>query len=266
MSCCVADTGKQEKSVPNDPGAAASEHESNTIAEWEMYSEWWQDGFTDGADTEYSEQILPLIMKYLPLRGAMVDIGAGDGQVARLAAAAGLHAIAVERARNQIDVGVERGGGVLWLQGSATELPLADASVDAAVLCLVIEHIERFDAAIVEVARVLRPGGRLLILMNHPILQTPGSGWIDDHILEEQYWRVGPYLVETTTVEEVGHDVFLTFHHRPLGSYLNVAAEAGLTLTRFIEPSPAPGFLAETPEYTEADTIPRLLFTVHSKP
>ena len=45
-------------------------------------------------------------------------------------------------------------------------------------------------------ARVLQPGGRFLCFLNHPLLQAPGSGWIDDHILEEQYWRVGPYLVE----------------------------------------------------------------------
>ena len=59
-------------------------------------------------------------------------------------------------------------------------------------------------------ALVVRPG--LIVgphdptdrfFLNHPLLQVPGSGWIDDHILEEQYWRVGPYLVEDRSVEEV---------------------------------------------------------------
>lgn len=244
----------------------ATEHEANTTTEWEMYSEWWQEGFTDGADAEYTEQIIPLILEHLPATGTLVDIGAGEGQIARVAAASGMRSIAVERANGQLSVGAARGGDVWWVQGEAVELPLADGSVDAAVLCLVIEHIEDLDAALSETARVLRPGGRLLILMNHPILQTPNSGWIDDHILEEQYWRVGPYLIEQTTIEEVGRDIFLTFHHRPLGRYLNGAAAVGLTLAHFIEPSPAPGFLAESPEYSEADTIPRLLFVVFEKP
>ena len=50
---------------------------------------------------------------------------------------------------------------------------------------------------------MLQPGGSFLLLLNHPLLQTPGSGWIDDHILEEQYWRVGPYLPGDSTLEEV---------------------------------------------------------------
>ena len=47
-------------------------------------------------------------------------------------------------------------------------------------------------------ARVLRPGGRFLFFLNHPLLQTPNSGWIDDQVLDppEQYWRIGDYLVE----------------------------------------------------------------------
>ena len=50
--------------------------------------------------------------------------------------------------------------------------------------------------AIAEVARVLDPGGRFCFFLNHPLLQTPNSGWIDDQVLDppEQYWRIGPYL------------------------------------------------------------------------
>ena len=75
-------------------------------------------------------------------------------------------------------------------------LPFATASFDAVVACLVFEHIDDVDDAIAEVARVLRPGGRFVFFLNHPLLQTPNSGWIDDQVLDppEQYWRIGPYL------------------------------------------------------------------------
>ena len=52
---------------------------------WEDHAEWWQREFTDGADPEYTEQILPLIEQHLPTSGRMVDVGCGEGQVARLA-------------------------------------------------------------------------------------------------------------------------------------------------------------------------------------
>ena len=74
------------------------------------------------------------------------------------------------------------------------------------------EHIEALDEAIAEVGRVLAPGGRFLLLLNHPLLQAPGSGWIDDTILDEQYWRIGPYLVEDSRLEEVEKDVWIRVH------------------------------------------------------
>ncbi|MBX3287203.1 MAG: class I SAM-dependent methyltransferase, partial [Actinobacteria bacterium] len=139
-----------------------------------------------------------------------------------------------------------------------------DGAADVAIACLVFEHIADLDAALAEVARVLRPGGRFLFLLNHPLLQTPGSGWIDDQVQDppEQYWRIGPYLVEDNSVEEVEKDVFIPFIHRPMSRYVNAMADAGLTLRRMLEPPPPPGFLARAAEYQAAASIPRLLVLV----
>jgi hypothetical protein len=92
-------------------------------------------------------------------------------------------------------------------------------------------------------------------------VQTPDSGWIDDHVLDppEQYWRLGPYLVEASTMEEVQKDVFIRFVHRPLSRYVNTLADHGLVIERMLEPPPPPGFLALAPEYEHGATIPRLL-------
>ena len=90
--------------------------------------------------------------------------------------------------------------------------------------------------------------------------RRPGSGWIDDRILDEQYWRIGPYLVEDKTLEEVEKGIWIPFVHRPLSRYVNAIVAAGLLITRMEEPAPPPGFLARAHEYAEAATIPRLLF------
>ena len=112
-----------------------------------------------------------------------------------------------------------------------------------------------------EVARVLRPGGRFSFFLNHPLLQTPGSGWIDDQVLDppEQYWRIGPYLIEEESIEEVEKDVFIPFIHRPLSRYVGALVHSGFVITGLDEPAPPRGFLARAFEYEAAATIPRLL-------
>ncbi len=232
---------------------------------WEAHAGWWQDGFTDGADPEYTEQILPLASDLLAGYSRVLDVGTGEGQVARLAVDGGAElVVGIDPTANQVAEAARRGGGPSYARSGADALPFADASFDAVIACLVFEHIEAVDDAIGEVARVLSPGGRFAFFLNHPLLQTPGSGWIDDQVLDppEQYWRIGPYLVEDSSVEEVEKDVFIPFIHRPMSRYVNAMADAGLTLRRMLEPAPPAGFLARAAEYAEASSIPRLLVLV----
>ncbi|MEL6981364.1 MAG: class I SAM-dependent methyltransferase [Actinomycetota bacterium] len=243
---------------------------------WEDHADWWQREFTDGVDPEYTEQIVPLILERLAGHDRVLDVGAGEGQVSRALAAAGAQVIGVDPIQAQVEVAAARNDaaagngtavephdntGPRYVRAEAAALPVASGSQDAVVACLVFEHIDDVDRAIAEVARVLRPGGRFLFLLNHPLLQTPGSGWIDDQLIDppEQYWRIGPYLPEAVTVEEVQKDVFIRFVHRPLSRYVNALADASLPIERMDEPSPPQAFLDQSPWYAAADTVPRLL-------
>jgi SAM-dependent methyltransferase len=265
---------------------------------WEVNSGWWQETFTEGADPEYTEQIIPLLRDYLAQvsPASVLDIGCGEGQLSRVAAGIpGVRrVVGVDPTWAQLEVALERqppggdngpgvggpgvGGDVVgeqgdgvpgrgtrglvvaqYVRGTASALPFPDASFDAAFACLVFEHIEGTAAALAEVGRALRPGGTFLLFLNHPLLQAPGSGWVDDHILGEQYWRIGPYLVEHHSVEEVGHNVWIPFVHRPLSLYVNGLAAAGLYLTAMVEPAPPAGFLLRAEEYQQAAAFPRLM-------
>ncbi len=214
--------------------------------DWEAHAGWWVEHFTEGADPEYVEQILPLAAEELAGARRVLDVGCGEGQIARLAARSGAQVAGVDPTWGQLRVAAERAGGPGYVMGHAAALPVAGASVDAVVACLVLEHVDELDAAMSEVARVLAPGGRFCLFLNHPLLQAPGSGWIDDHTVvpPEQYWRLGPYLVETESMEAVEQGVWIRFLHRPLSRYLNAAADHGLVLERMLEPAPPDGFLA----------------------
>lgn len=240
---------------------------SEPLEVWERHAGWWQAGFTMGADAEYEEQILPTVERLLAGVPRVLDLGCGEGQVARLLGrqAGSLLVAGVDPSRNQLAEAARRGGGPVLARAVADGLPFVSGCFDAVVACLVLEHVEELEPAAAEVGRVLALGGRLLLLLNHPLLQTPSSGWIDDAILEEQYWRIGPYLTEDSRLEEVDKGVWIPFVHRPLHRYVNAFAHQGLHLVHMEEPAPPPGFLARAKEYAEAATIPRLMVALFER-
>ncbi|MEI8322026.1 MAG: methyltransferase domain-containing protein [Actinomycetes bacterium] len=231
---------------------------------WEEHAQWWIDGFTGGVDPEYVEQIIPMALRELDGYARVLDVGCGEGQIARvLQSRTNMHShvVGVDPTQGQVDVAVERAVGEQYLRSGADALPFASGTFDAVLACLVFEHIDALDEAIGEVARVLRPGGRFSFFLNHPLLQTPNSGWIDDQMIDppEQYWRVGSYLDEAITFEEVEPGVRVRFLHRPLSRYVNALAAHGLYLEAMFEPAPPAGFLARSADYVFAASIPRLL-------
>jgi ubiquinone/menaquinone biosynthesis C-methylase UbiE len=229
---------------------------------WDEHSRWWTDTFTDGADVEYAEEIVPLVANAFTGCSLVLDLGCGEGQIAR-AIAASPHA--------PIVVGLDPSGAQLanarakspesitFIQGVAEEIPFATHHFDGVVCCLVIEHCEDIDQVLAEVARVLRPGGIFMLLINHPIYQGVGSGFIDDQILGEHYWRIGPYLNETVSYEEVDNGVSLPFAHRPLSRYMNPLADRDLLLVQMYEPPPIEAFLVGSVDPMLEGAIPRLL-------
>ncbi|MGB7052557.1 MAG: class I SAM-dependent methyltransferase [Acidimicrobiales bacterium] len=226
---------------------------------WEKGADWWQRNFTDGADPEYEEQILPLVERYARGAQRVLDIGCGEGQVSRRLASQGAEVVGLDVTESQTRRAYDRGGLSGYLHACAHQLPCCDAGFDTVVLCLAIEHVEPFEAAIEEVARVLRPGGRFLLLLVHPLLQSPGSGLVEVVDSDEHFWRVGSYLDDDIATDEVGPGIDLTFIHRPLSRYVHEMGRYGLLIDDMVEPAPPPSIIQKTGGYADAGSIPRLL-------
>lgn len=231
---------------------------------WDEHARWWQNAFTDGADPEYVDQIIPLANSLLGESHLVLDVGTGDGQIAR-SLAHNSRVVAIDPSTAQLKIAAQRAGQVRYSQALGEHLPFASRSFDAAIACLVFEHTPDAGASIAEIARVLQPGGRFVLFLNHPLLQCPDSGFINDHILNEQYWRVGPYLQERELLEEVTAGVKITFYHRPLSYYLNHLAANGLFLTGMLEPKPPDSFLDQSEGFEIYNQIPRLAVLVTQK-
>jgi ubiquinone/menaquinone biosynthesis C-methylase UbiE len=145
---------------------------------WEQNAGWWQEGFTEGADVEYVEQILPWISAQLRGSTRVLDVGCGEGQVGRRARR--LRSVSfvagIDPTFAQLQVARRRRGGVVFGRAEAAALPFSDRSFDAAVACLVFEHIEDVDTAVAEVSRVLAPYERRVVALPLPVNRPPSAG------------------------------------------------------------------------------------------
>ena len=226
---------------------------------WERHAQWWQDGYTGGADPEYVEQLIPMACEWLKGFERVLDLGCGEGQVARALANQGSHVVGIDPTPSQIATAKVRGGGPEYFEAEASATGQESQSFDGVLACLVFEHITELDAALDEVARVLGPNGRFVLLLNHPLTQAPGSAWIDDHIMGEQYYRLGPYLDTAMWIEEIAAGIHLPYVHRPFSEYVNGLANRGFVIEQILEPAPAPTYLAAAAEYEHTASIPRVL-------
>jgi SAM-dependent methyltransferase len=106
----------------------------------------------------------------VPPGGTVLDVGSGPGTVtASLARAAGKDGLAlgvdISEAMLTRAVHNEAGPHVGFIRADAQRLPLRDNTVDAVVSMAVLQLVPNPTAALAEMARVLRPGGRLAIMV-----------------------------------------------------------------------------------------------------
>lgn len=136
-----------------------------------------------------------VVIPGLPSAATVLDLGAGTGKLTRLLVSTFGRVVAVEPAEAMRRLLATLCPEAQVLAGSAEEIPLADASVDAVYSA---EAFHWFDGerALAEIARVLRPQGALVVMWNLPAGPTEPSIAAVEQLLDER----GP------TKEELGVD------------------------------------------------------------
>lgn len=140
-----------------------------------------------GPDTRDARQLVPgrswaawsrAIGLLLP-RLKVADLGCGEGYLTMEAARWASQVIAVDRseavlARARALARRRRASNVIWKKGQLEKLPIRDATVDVAMLSQALHHAQDPARAVVEAARIVKPGGRVLILD----LRTHQEDWV----------------------------------------------------------------------------------------
>lgn len=105
-----------------------------------------------------------LVRRCAASRGLVVDLASGTGDVAGLLRGPGRQVVACDPSLPMMTVGRRRHADIAWCAGEAERLPFADGSVDLLVISFGLRNATELTAALREIHRVLRPGGRFVCL------------------------------------------------------------------------------------------------------
>jgi SAM-dependent methyltransferase len=124
----------------------------------------------------YPPQAVAHLMGRLPVAPQVLDLAAGTGKLTRALLAAGASVVAVEPVPEMRAALPEEARA---LDGAAEAIPLADGSVDAVTVAQAFHWFDG-DAALAEIARVLRPGGVLALFWNRRVEEDPLNRALDE--------------------------------------------------------------------------------------
>jgi len=169
-----------------------------------------------------------------------LDVGCGEGRFCRMLKARHIPVVGIDPTQALLAQATKRDPSGDYLLASAEALPFADADFDLVISYLTLIDIADFRAALREMARVLKPGGNLLIANLNSFITSCPRGWIMDSDGRHLHYPVDRYLDEFSEWVEWS-DIRLEQWHRPLTSYMGELLAHGLTLTYFDEPQPQSG-------------------------
>jgi SAM-dependent methyltransferase len=174
-----------------------------------------------------------------PGPGAALDVGCGVGRVARLLRAQGFHVTAADPVAAFVEAARAEASADAYAVAPATALPFPDAGFDLVLAYNMLMDVEDVPAAVAEIARVLRPGGTLVVSIVHPFADR-GRFDGDRFVVEAGYF--GRDRFEGTEARD-GLSMEFAGWSQPLEAYAAALFAAGLAITGLAEPVPeiAPG-------------------------
>ena len=149
--------------------------------------------------------------------GRALDAACGTGRHAQRLAHNGHDVTGIDATAEMLARAAEKVPAGRFQTGDLMALPSPDRSFDLVVCALALDHVADLAGAVAELARVLAPGGELLISDLHPVIRAIGAA---------AFFR-----------DAQGASAFVRGHPHSHADYLDAFAAAGLTVRRCIEPT-----------------------------
>lgn len=237
---------------------AYSRHYNENVPTVEEELDLWSDYHGHRHDMRY-RLVGDAALAHLPTGGTVVDIGCGSALVADQLAGSDAHYVGIDFGGHHITSAAKRHRDsdatlrTSFVRGEGERLPFAAATVDVVVFTEVIEHLVRPELAVWEIARVLRPGGVLVMTTNNASempLRFPLSdplafvekaiGFTRDQVISHRPW-VWPHPVSTALYGADAPPIWLPHTWHKQAETRRMFAAAGLetiSATTFEFPPP----------------------------
>ncbi len=216
-----------------------------TDTSWNKVSGWYDELLTTDADSYQAKVIAPNLLRVLDIKkGEIVyDLACGQGYFANVFAANGANVVASDLSKRLIEKAIKNSPkNINFHVTPAHKAPfIKDHTIDTVVVVLAIQNIENVNEVFAECSRILKKGGRIVFVLNHPSFRVPqGSDWyFKDGV---QYRTVGKYLSEskvsidmTPGEKDPKKKIKTISFHRPLQYYMKLLSKNGFAMTRLEE-------------------------------
>lgn len=207
---------------------------------WGKVAGWYGDSVSKPGSYQ-RELIYPNLLRMASLKKGerVIDVACGEGSFAAELYSAGCSVCGTDVSPELIARAKKKVPSGQFTVAKAEDLsPVKEKDFDKAFVVLALQNIEGAGKALGEIYRLLRPEGKLYVVLNHPCFRIPEfSGWGWDE--KTQYRRVDRYLSESKSdiLMRPGADpsVKTVSFHRPLQYFFKSFDKAGFAVTRLEE-------------------------------
>ncbi|WP_165975903.1 class I SAM-dependent methyltransferase [Actinomadura rubrisoli] len=224
-----------------------------TRERWESNAQYWVKIIREGRDRYRTELTDAAVLDAIgPCDGLRIlDAGCGEGYFARALASRGAHVVGVDACQGLIDaaggVAVEGGGSLSFTRASVDAMPVEDDSVDLVVCNHLFSHLQDPGPAIVEFGRVLKSGGRLIILTLHPCFYVENSEQGAMNSVPASRYFASRGVDQRFMVDGLESPSMITSWLRPLEFYSGTLRDSGFVIADLREPHPTEDMLLNDP-------------------
>ncbi len=218
---------------------------------WGEVAEWYNNLLENSEDSYQKNVILPNLIRLTDPKPDMtiLDLACGQGFFSFAFAQSGAKVIGCDISKELISHAKDRlikekNPNLDFHVTPSDKLDfIQDGTIDVITIVLAIQNIENMAGTFAECSRVLKPDGKLIVVLNHPNFRIPQqSSWQWDEKDNKQYRRIDGYMSEqsfdidmTPGEKEVSKKKFTVSFHRPLQQYVKALAKSGFSIRRLEE-------------------------------